>query len=62
MRFDDPAIRSAYRRGAHDAYESALLGLDARIERELAEWLRELDRWRGGEPPTPPFAWPEATD
>ena len=57
VQFDNPAIRAAYRRGARDTYESAVERLDATFERALAEWLEQLERWHGGQPPTPPFAW-----
>lgn len=57
MRFSDPAIRAAYRRGARDSYESAFARLDPAVERTIAEWLGDLDRWHCGEPPPPPYAW-----
>jgi hypothetical protein len=59
MRFNDPAIRAAYRRGARDSYESAFARLDPAVERTIAEWLGDLDRWQFGEPPPPPYAWPD---
>ena len=62
MHFDDPAIRAAYRRGARDAYESAVLGLSGPEDRALKEWLEELDGWQEGEPPPPPYAWEDLSD
>jgi hypothetical protein len=57
MKFGDPAIRAAYRRGARDAYESVFSRLDATVERELTDWLSNLDHWQEGDPPDPPYRW-----
>ena len=57
MRFDDPAIRAAYRRGARDAFESSVVGLQAAEHRAVEAWLVELDAWSEGEPPRPPYDW-----
>lgn len=57
MPYEDPAVRAAYRKGASDCYESSIPHLDARNEREIIEWLRELDKWATGDPPLPPHSW-----
>ena len=57
MSYDDPAVRSAYRKGAADCYESSIPHLDPRIEREIIDWLRELDDWTVGDPPLAPHGW-----
>ena len=57
MLYDDPAVRAAYRKGANDCYESAIPHLDPRREREVIEWLKELDQWTVGDPPLPPNSW-----
>jgi hypothetical protein len=62
MRFDSQEAREAYQRGAWDAYESAFPFVDARQERALLEWLRELDSWQVGDPPAAPAAWEDASE
>jgi hypothetical protein len=57
MRFDSAATRAAYRRGAHDSYESAVLSLEAQTARAVKSWLNELDEWSDGQPPEPPCRW-----
>ena len=57
MLYDDPKVRAAYRKGAKDCYESSIPQLDPRREREVIDWLRELDAWTVGDPPTPPHSW-----
>ncbi len=52
MRFDEPDVRDAYRRGARDCYESVVRGLKPRQARELGKWLVELDAWEDDEPPS----------
>ncbi len=52
MRFDEPDVRDAYRRGARDCYESVIAGLKPRHERELEKWLVALDSWEDGDPPS----------
>jgi hypothetical protein len=53
VHFDDPAIRAAYRRGARAAYDSALPFVEARQERAVQAWLKELEAWEGGDPLAP---------
>jgi hypothetical protein len=55
MRFHEPDVRDAYRRGARDLYESLMRTMKARKAREIETWLRELDDWDEGEPPPPPL-------
>ena len=55
MRFHEPDVREAYRRGARDLYERIVTGLKAQQAREIDGWLNELDTWEDGEPPSPHF-------
>lgn len=55
MRFDEPDVREAYRRGARDCYEGLAVNLKAPQARAMTEWLTELDSWEDGDPPQPPF-------
>lgn len=55
MRFDEPDVREAYRRGARDAYESAAAGLRRSEARKVEAWLNELDGWQDSDPPAPPL-------
>lgn len=56
MRFDEPDVRDAYRRGARDCYEVLLPGLKVRRAREVERgWLRELDAWQEDDPPPSPL-------
>lgn len=57
MVYDDPAVRTAYRKGARDCYESAIPHLEVRNEREIIDWLSELEKWTAGDPPPPPSLW-----
>jgi hypothetical protein len=61
MRFDDPDIRKAYRRGVADAYESACIHVPATRRLAVDAWLRDLEAWESGEPPEPPHRWSEPT-
>ena len=54
MRFQEPDVREAYRRGARDCYESIVAVLKARQVRELEAWLSDLDKWEDDDPPLPP--------
>ena len=56
MRFHEPDVREAYRRGARDCYESLIATLKDYQAREVGAWLDELDKWEDGEPPLPPDA------
>jgi hypothetical protein len=56
MRFDEPDVREAYRRGARDCYEALSAGIKARRAREIERWLGELDAWQEDDPPPPPLA------
>jgi len=62
MTLDDAAVREAYRRGAHDAYESAVPFVDMRRERAILDWFTELDVWTKGEPPPAPVFWQPVND
>lgn len=55
MRFHEPDVREAYRRGARDCYEGLIATLKAYQSRKVEAWLSELDAWEDGEPPQPPF-------
>jgi len=55
MRFDEPDVREAYRRGARDAYECAAAGIRQTEARKIKAWLDELDGWRYSDPPLPPL-------
>lgn len=55
MRFDEPDVREAYRRGAHDAHESASAGMRRSEARKVEAWLAELDAWQDSDPPPPPL-------
>ena len=57
MWHDQPMAREAFRRGAKEAFESCVIHMDARDQRALTQWLRELDDWDKGEPPTAPINW-----
>lgn len=54
MRFHEPDVREAYRRGARDCYESLIQTLKVRQAREVEAWLSELEGWEDGDPPMPP--------
>jgi hypothetical protein len=56
MRFHEPDVREAYRRGARDTYEGLAAGLTRSKAREFEAWLDELEAWQDGEPPLPPQA------
>ena len=45
MNFNEPAIRAADRRGATDAYDSAVIRLDQRLS---GRWLSGSRNWRHG--------------
>lgn len=55
MRFEEPDVRDAYRRGVRDFYETSVGWIKPREAREIDAWLEELDAWEHGEPPPPPF-------
>lgn len=55
MRFDEPDVRDAYRRGVHDLYESIAGALKPHQALGIRTWLKELDGWDEGEPPPPPL-------
>lgn len=55
MRFHEPDVRDAYRRGARDLYEGMATVLKPGPAREIEGWLDELDSWEDGEPPSPHF-------
>lgn len=55
--FDDPVVREAYRRGAKDASQSACIHVPAARQRAVDEWLKQLNAWEAGDPPTPPYRW-----
>jgi hypothetical protein len=61
MRFDDPNIREAYRRGVTDAYESACIHVPASRRIAVEAWLKDVVDWNDGEPPIAPHRWSEAT-
>lgn len=53
MRFDEPDVREAYRRGAQDCFESLGDHLNARQVRAIESWLQELVAWEGTDEPLP---------
>ncbi len=57
MRFDEPDVREAYRRGARDCFESVASGLSSRKARAIEGWLQELEAWEDSDlsPPAPPL-------
>lgn len=55
MRFDEPDVRDAYRRGVRDLYESVVGELRSRQAKEIDAWLKNLEAWEDGEPPHPPL-------
>ena len=55
MRFDEPDVREAYRRGARDCYEALRSNLKVRQARQLEQWLKQLDDWQEDDPPPPPL-------
>jgi hypothetical protein len=57
MQYDEQAFREAYRRGAHEAYDSAMIGMEPCHARAIEEWLSDLDAWKGGDPPPAPIHW-----
>lgn len=52
--FDDPMIREIYRRGIRDAFAFACFHLPPARQREMEDWLTDLDLWHDGNPPPPP--------
>jgi hypothetical protein len=54
MRFHEPDVREAYRRGARDCYEGLIATLKTRQARQIETWLNDLDGWEDGDPPPPP--------
>jgi hypothetical protein len=55
MRFHEPDVREAYRRGARDSYEALSSCLKPHQIDEVEAWLSELDGWEDGDPPLPPI-------
>jgi hypothetical protein len=55
MRFDEPDVREAYRRGVRDCFESVADGLTKRQARQVEAWLKELDAWDYSDPPPAPL-------
>jgi hypothetical protein len=55
MRFDEPDVREAYRRGVRDCYETLGSGLTKRRARQFEAWLKELDTWDYSDPPPAPL-------
>ena len=51
MRFQEPDVREAYRRGARDLYEGLSTDLKPSQARKIVGWLNDLDAWEDGEPP-----------
>jgi hypothetical protein len=56
MRFDEPDVREAYRRGARDCFESLVSGLTKRHARQIEAWFKELDGWDYSDPPPAPIS------
>lgn len=56
MRFDEPDVREAYRRGARDCFESVANRLTGRQAREVEAWLDQLDAWQELDPPSAPLS------
>ena len=54
--YDDPLIREIYRRGVRDACDWTCVHLSPARQREMEDWLTDLDLWRGGDPPPPPHS------
>ena len=52
--FDDPMIREIYRRGVRDAVQFACIHLPVARQREMEDWLTDLDLGREGNPPKAP--------
>ena len=52
--FDDPMIREIYRRGVRDSCDWACPHLPTARQREMEDWLTDLDLWCEGNPPPPP--------
>jgi hypothetical protein len=55
MRFDEPDMREAYRRGARDCFDSLVSGIAKREARKIEEWFKELDAWDYSDPPPTPL-------
>ncbi len=55
MRFDEPDVREAYRRGARDCFESLANGLGKRRAQQIDAWLKELETWDYSDPPPAPI-------
>jgi hypothetical protein len=54
MRYEERDEREAYRSGARDCFESLAKELGVRRTRQIEAWLKDLDGWEYGEPPSPP--------
>jgi len=55
MRFDEPDVREAYRRGAHEFYEAVKTRLKPAHARKIEKWLSDLDGWEHEDPPAAPI-------
>jgi hypothetical protein len=55
MRFHEPDVREAFRSGARDLFDALANDLKPRRAQAIESWLRELDAWDDGDPPSPPF-------
>lgn len=55
MRFDEVDERDAYRRGARDCFESLAGVMGVGRSRKIERWLKDLESWEYGEPPSPPL-------
>ena len=54
---DELACREAYRRAVHDLLAAFSTHLSGPNVRDLLAWQRELEEWKGGDPPPPPQCW-----
>lgn len=53
MRFDEPDVREAYRRGARDCLDSIARSTSGRQIHALEAWLKELEAWEDSDDPPP---------
>jgi len=54
MKYDEPDVREAYRRGARDGLDILADRLTQRQLSQIEAWLEELEVWQDSDPPPGP--------